>query len=360
MADRSGVVVVGSANLDVVLGVEDVPQPGETVLARSRAEHVGGKGLNQAVAAARCGAVTTFVGAVGDDAAGRRLRDALTAAGVAVRLRALERPTGTAFVTVAGSGENVIVVDPGANAGLVDLAPAELAAVRGAGHLLCQLEVPTATVAAAASEASAAGVVVVLNPSPVQPLPAGLLADVDVLLVNEHEAAALAGDGAGAAAGDGAGGAGTDGDGADGDGADGDGAAGAGGDDADVVARARALARRLLEVVPRVVVTLGAAGALVVVRGGADGGVHVPGLPVPVVDTTGAGDVVAGALAAALEEARAGVEGRGAPDEERLVAAARRATAAAALSVQRPGASASAPRREEVEALLAGRSTPRP
>ncbi|WP_298802437.1 PfkB family carbohydrate kinase [uncultured Pseudokineococcus sp.] len=352
MADRSGVVVVGSANLDVVLGVDDVPQPGETVLARSRAEHVGGKGLNQAVAAARCGAATTFVGAVGDDAAGRRLRDALTAAGVAVRLRALERPTGTAFVTVAGSGENVIVVDPGANAGLVDLAPAELAAVRGAGHLLCQLEVPTATVAAAASEASAAGVVVVLNPSPVQPLPAGLLADVDVLLVNEHEAAALAGDGAG--------GAGADGAGADGDGADGDGAAGAGGDDADVVARARALARRLLEVVPRVVVTLGAAGALVVVRGGADGGVHVPGLPVPVVDTTGAGDVVAGALAAALEEARAGVEGRGAPDEERLVAAARRATAAAALSVQRPGASASAPRREEVEALLAGWSTPRP
>ncbi|MEJ5867239.1 PfkB family carbohydrate kinase [Pseudokineococcus sp. 5B2Z-1] len=345
MADRSGVVVVGSANLDVVLGVDDVPRPGETVLARSRAEHVGGKGLNQAVAAARCGAATTFVGAVGDDAAGRRLRDALTAAGVAVRLRALERPTGTAFVTVAGGGENVIVVDPGANAGLVDLVPAELAAVRGAGHLLCQLEVPTATVAAAASEASAAGVVVVLNPSPVQPLPAGLLADVDVLLVNEHEAAAVAGDGAGAA---------------DGDRTDDGGAGGAGGDDADVVARARALARRLIEVVPRVVVTLGAAGALVVVRGGAEGGVHVPGVPVPVVDTTGAGDVVAGALAAALEEARTGADGGGAPDEERLVAAARRATAAAALSVQRPGASASAPRREEVEALLAGRPTPRP
>ncbi|WP_322790199.1 PfkB family carbohydrate kinase, partial [Pseudokineococcus marinus] len=320
MAERSGVVVVGSANLDVVLGVDGVPRPGETVLARSRAEHVGGKGLNQAVAAARCGAATTFVGAVGDDAAGRRLRDALTAAGVAVRLRALERPTGTAFVTVAGSGENVIVVDPGANAGLVDLAPVELAAVRGAGHLLCQLEVPTASVAAAASEASAAGVVVVLNPSPVQPLPAGLLADVDVLLVNEHEAAALAGDGAAGADGDEADGDGTDGDGSDGDGSDGDGTDGdgarAGGDDADVVARARALARRLLEVVPRVVVTLGAAGALVAVRGGAEGGVHVPGLRVPVVDTTGAGDVVAGALAAALEEARTGAEGGGAPDEE--------------------------------------------
>lgn len=341
MADRSGVVVVGSANLDVVLGVDDVPRPGETVLARSRAEHVGGKGLNQAVAAARCGAATTFVGAVGDDGAGRRLRDALVTAGVEVRLRALERPTGTAFVTVAGSGENAIVVDPGANAGLVDLAPPELAAVRGAGHLLCQLEVPLATVAAAASAASAAGVVVVLNPSPVRPLPAGLLADVDVLLVNEHEAGALAADGA--------------------DGGDGGGAAAAGGEDGDAVGRARALARRLLGVVPRVVVTLGAAGALVAVRGGADDGVHVPGHRVPVADTTGAGDAFAGALAAALEEARVGAHGTGgAPDEGRLVAAARLATAAAALSVQRTGASGSAPRREEVEALLRERSTRHP
>ncbi|WP_299036403.1 ribokinase [uncultured Pseudokineococcus sp.] len=326
MGERSGVVVVGSANLDVVLAVEEIPRPGETVLARSRAEHVGGKGLNQAVAAARCGAATTFVGAVGDDGAGRRLREALAGAGVEVRTRLLERPTGTALITVAASGENAIVVDPGANAGLTDLGPAELDVVRGAGHLLCQLEVPPATVAAAAAAAVSSGVVVVLNPSPVQPLPAGLLGDVDVLLVNEHEAAALSGPRAG------------------------DGVEHAG----SAVERARTLVRRLLPDVPAVVVTLGAGGALVAVRDGAPDGVHVPGLPVEAVDTTGAGDAFGGALVAALEEARAhdGRAGGGAPGEAVLVAAARTATAAAALSVQRHGAATSAPHRADVEALL--------
>jgi len=323
MVQRSGVVVVGSANLDVVLGVEEVPRAGETVLARSRAEHVGGKGLNQAVAAARCGAATTFVGALGDDGAGRLLREALADAGVDVRARLLEAPTGTAFITVSAAGENAIVVDAGANAGLTDLAPAELAVVRGAGHLLCQLEVPLPTVAAAAEEASAAGGVVVLNPSPVQPLPASLLGRVHVLLVNEHEAAALAGGGVDEGAGE-------------------------------VVERARPLVRRLLADVPAVVVTLGARGALVAVRGGWPDGVHVPGLPVEAVDTTGAGDAFSGALVAALEDARARGAGRagGAPDEADLVAASRVATAAAALSVQRHGAAASAPHRADVEALL--------
>ena len=322
-----GVVVVGSANLDVVLGVEEVPRAGETVLARSRAEHVGGKGLNQAVAAARCGAATTFVGAVGDDGAGQRLREVLAEAGVDVRARLLDGPTGTAFITVSATGENAIVVDAGANAGLTDLTPAELATVRGAGHLLCQLEVPLPTVAAAAEVATAAEGVVVLNPSPVQPLPAPLLGRVHVLLVNEHEAAALAGGGAGG---------------------------GPGGDADGAVGRARSLARRLLEDVPAVVVTLGPRGALVAVRDGSPDGVHVPGLEVEAVDTTGAGDAFSGALVAALEDARAqGTRRSGsAPDEAGLVAAARVATAAAALSVQRHGAAASSPHRADVEALL--------
>ncbi|MEJ5943924.1 ribokinase [Pseudokineococcus basanitobsidens] len=335
MAQRSGVVVVGSANVDVVLGVDDVPRPGETVLARSRTEHVGGKGLNQAVAAARAGAATTFVGAVGDDAGGRRLRQVLAEEAVDVRCRVVGEPSGTAFVTVAAGGENAIVVDAGANAGLVDLTDDELDAVRGAGHLLCQLEVPLPTVVAAARAASSAGGVVVLNPSPVQALPPDLLVAVDVLVVNEHEAAELAG------------------------------GSGRSGADGSVVERARPLARRLLEDVPAVVVTLGARGALVAVRGGGPDGVHVPGLEVEAVDTTGAGDVFSGALVAGLEVARtrraAGeapgmtpgkTPGEDVSDEDVLRGAARFATAAAAWSVRSHGAASSAPRRGDVEALL--------
>ncbi|MCW2665674.1 MAG: PfkB domain protein, partial [Frankiales bacterium] len=187
-AERPGghdVVVVGSANLDVVLQVTAIPAPGETVLARGRAQGPGGKGANQAAAAALAGARTALVTALGADAAAQVLLDGLTRAGVDLTaVRTVEAPTGTAFITVDAHGENAIVVDLGANARLTDLTPAERNAVRGARVLLCQLEVPLATVADAL--AAAAGLAV-LNAAPAQPLPPEVLRAVDVLVVNEHE-----------------------------------------------------------------------------------------------------------------------------------------------------------------------------
>lgn len=292
------VVVLGSANLDVVLDVRDLPGPGETVLARGRTTGPGGKGLNQAVAAALAGARTAFVGALGDDAAGALLRRGLDAAGVRQVLRTSERPTGTAYVVVDERGENAIVVEPGANADLVELDDGQRSLLAGARVLLCQLEVPPATVEAAARTA---GGLRVLNAAPAQLLPAALTDVVDVLVVNQHEALAVLG---GAAT---------------------------------TVQQAVAL---LLERVPEVVVTLGPDGALVGRRGA--GATHVPAVPArSVVDTTGAGDVFCGAYAASRA---AGADS---------TAAVGLGCAAASLSVERPGAAASAPTLAEAERRLA-------
>jgi ribokinase len=290
------VVVLGSANLDVVLRVPHIPAPGETVLVSGRGTGQGGKGANQAVAAARCGARTAFLGAFGDDAAGRTLRADIRAAGVDLTgARTSVEPTGTAYVVVATSGENAIVVDPGANADLLGLTDEEQALIAGARVLLCQLEVPMATVTEAVTAARAAGVGTVLNAAPAADLPAALLEQVDVLVVNEKEALAVSGT-------------------------------------ATVDDAVRALRERVAEVV----VTLGAAGARV-------GDTVVPGLPArQVVDTTGAGDTFCGALAAALAEGA------------RTATAARFGCAAASLSVELPGAGRAAPSRAQVEARLAG------
>jgi ribokinase len=291
------VVVVGSANLDVVLAVPAIPAPGETVLARDRGAGPGGKGANQAAAAARAGARTALVAALGDDEGGRLLRSALAAAGVDLdHVRTAAGPTGTAFVSVDPHGENAIVVDPGANALLVDLTDAERGLVATARVVVCQLEVPVSTVRQALSAATG---LAVLNAAPAAPLPEELLATVDVLVVNEHEALAVAG--------------------------------------GDSVGPA---VRRLLEQVPEVVVTLGAAGALLARRGADD--LRVPGVPArEVVDTTGAGDVFCGSLAAAR------AAGDGPEDAVAL------ACAAASLSVERPGAGGSAPSLAEARARLA-------
>ena len=279
MAGRTDVLVLGSANLDVVLRVAALPRPGETVLALGRETGPGGKGANQAVAAARSGARTAFLGAVGDDAGGAVVRASLSAAGVDLSaLRVAPSATGSAYVMVDERGENAIVVEPGANAGLVDLDEAELTVIAGGTVLLCQLEVPLATVTAAVRHARSAGVRTVLNAAPACALPDELLAALDVLVVNEQEAAVVA---------------------------QGD----------------PALELR----VPEVVVTLGAEGALVRVRGQALA--RVPGVPArTVVDTTGAGDVFCGALVAA--------QARGVP----LLEAVAHGCAAASLSVERPGA----------------------
>lgn len=277
------VVIVGSGNVDLVSQVERIPEPGETVLSTGFATHAGGKGNNQATAAARAGAPTTFVGAFGDDDNGARLRASLRDSGVRPLVRVSAEPTGTAMITVAPNGENAIVVNAGANATLTDLTPEERSAIAGADLVLMQLEIPMDTVLAAATIASGR---VVLNAAPAQPLPAELLAKVDLLIVNEHEATLLGG------------------------------------------------ADHLLTLVPALVVTLGVKGALVRTR---DTTTEVPGITVDVVDTTGAGDTFCGALVAALDERRP------------LDDAVRFASVAAALSVRRAGAVPAIPTREEID-----------
>jgi ribokinase len=303
------VIVVGSANLDLVYRVERIPAPGETLLARSRAEHPGGKGNNQAIAAARSGATTAFVGALGDDEAGALLRAGLEDAGVTCLLRRSAGPSGTALIVVSDDAENTIVVDGGANRELVDLTDAERDAISSASFLLLQLETPIETVIDAAGTAHRSGTVVVLNASPIRDLPDELISGVDVLLVNEHEAKLIAA-----------------------------------ADEAGSTDAAR-LSTRLLEQVPAAVITLGSRGAFVASR---DGGEElVPGIGVDAVDTTGAGDTFSGAFVAALAERGEGIA------SVALREAARFAGAAAALSVQREGAVSSIPTREAIDAFRA-------
>jgi ribokinase len=293
------VAVVGSCNLDLVIRVAELPGPGETVVGGDLFTNPGGKGANQAVAAARLGRRVAMVGRVGDDQAGRDLLAALQAdrVGTAQVLALAGVPSGTAFITVSADGENQIVVSPGANARLAaaDVAAAEPALAAAAVTLL-QLEVPLEAVAAAA--ATAAGTVV-LNPAPVRPLPDELLGRVDVLVPNRVELAQLAG--------------------------------GPVPESVEAAARlAEGLAARA------VVVTLGADGALVVEDGQAS---HVPAVPVRAVDTTAAGDAFCGGLADALAGGAS------------LQDAARHAARVAAAACTREGAQASLPTPADLESL---------
>lgn len=291
------VAVVGSANVDLVVDVDRHPGPGETVLGGDLRRSPGGKGANQAVAAARAGgAVTAFVGALGRDDAAELLLESLRGAGVATEaVGRVDGPSGTALITVTPDGENSIVVAAGANARLA-LTPAAAAAVAGADVVLAQLEVPLEVVLAAAA-ARRPGCLLVLNAAPSRPLPDEVWAAVDVLVVNEHEAIDLSP---------------------------------GGGVDAAV--------ERLLERVPTVVVTMGALGALVASRGAPV--VRVPSIDVDPVDSTGAGDTFCGVLAARLAD---GVE---------VVAAVRAAVVAGALAVTRRGAQSGVPTAAEVLAAL--------
>ncbi|WP_280338678.1 ribokinase [Nocardia neocaledoniensis] len=241
------VVVLGSVNMDLVTTTDRRPEPGETVLGSGFATVPGGKGANQAIAAARSGATVRFLGAVGDDAFGATLRSTLTESGVDTGLlRTVDGPSGVATIVVDATGENNIIVVAGANGRVTDLTGDELAAIATADILLCQLEIPLDTVSAAARHARASGTVVALNPSPVQPLPAELWADVDLAIVNSLEAERYAAE---------------------------------------------------LRDVPQVVRTLGGAGAVYHAPDGTE--LAVPGRRVDVVDTTGAGDAFTGALVAA-------------------------------------------------------------
>jgi ribokinase len=306
---RSGrVVVVGSLNLDSVHRVARLPGAGETILAHGHEARPGGKGANQAYAAARAGAAVVMVGACGDDDAGATSRASLRAAGVDTSeiVRASGHPTGSAIVVVADDGENLIVVDQGANrvldAGTTAAALARLD-LDAADVVLVSFEIPETAVLAAVAAATDRGSAVVVNPAPVRPLDPRVLRPDVVLTPNASEARVLAGA-------------------------------------ADVAEAARRLA--------------GLTGGAVVVTCGADGSLlqsgkgllRVPALAVTAADTTGAGDVFSGVLAAGLSEAMP------------LVEAAVRATAAASLSVRVAGARGGVPDRDAIDEALQGRREP--
>lgn len=184
------VVVVGSCNLDLVSTTSHLPSPGETLRAVTYAEHAGGKGLNQAVACARMGARTAFIGCVGNDSAGTMLRELLNSEGIDTsQLITVDAPTGRAFITVDASGENTIVIVAGANAHLGDTA----ITVPRTKVILAQLEVPRPVVIDALTQARLQNSITVLNPAPATPLSHELLSLCDIAVPNETESAALGG-----------------------------------------------------------------------------------------------------------------------------------------------------------------------
>lgn len=242
------IVVLGSANMDLVTTTDRLPTPGETVLGNTFTVTPGGKGLNQAIAAARAGGEVEFLGAVGDDTFALELREILVLNDVGTELlREVEGPSGVAIITVDSKGENSIIVVGDANSTITTLTDDELEAVSAADILICQLELPIATATAAAKHARAHGTLVLLNPSPVQQVPPELIANVDILVLNKLEAEQLGG--------------------------------------------------AVLAEVAHVVTTLGEAGATYRGPDGAESSATPP--HVDVVDTTGAGDAFTGTLAVA-------------------------------------------------------------
>ena len=297
------IVVVGSSNTDLIVRADRLPLPGETVLGGDLATAAGGKGANQAVAAARLGAQVTLVARVGQDMFGQQALAAFEREGLDLRYLTTgdDAPSGVALIMVGPGGQNIIAVAPGANR---NLSPADVAAARpaiaGARVMVLQLEIPIHTVMAAVLAAREAGLIVMLNPAPAEALPSALYEAVDVLTPNEHEAAQLTGL-----------------------------------SPEQPEAAAAALLARGVGVV---IVTLGEAGVLLARRGQSPR--RVPGFRVQAVDSTAAGDAFNGGLAAALA--------RG----DDLDLAVRYAQAVAAISVTRPGAQPSLPSAEEVEQFL--------
>lgn len=294
------VVVVGSANVDHFIDVPHLPAEGVTIHGSAYRTGAGGKGLNQAVAAARQGAAVVMVGAVGDDHAGRGLLDLLDREGIDRTHVVVDtgRPTGVALITVAAGGANTIVVAAGANMGVATAPPPVMA---HAAVVLTQLEVPTETVIAALAAARTEGAIGILNPAPAPPagaLPEELIGLADILVPNESEAAALTGL-------------------------------------ADPAEAAAALVRAGW---PVVIVTVGAAGALLADRHGLTA---FSSLVVDAIDTTAAGDAFCGTLAAALASGSA------------VTDALQRALAAGALATTAPGAVDSLPNASAVTAALA-------
>ncbi|HPW14615.1 MAG TPA: ribokinase, partial [Nitrospira sp.] len=293
------ILVVGSSNIDLVASVDRLPSRGETVLGYRFAQSFGGKGANQAVAAARAGAEVAFLSKLGADANGRLIEQHLAAQGLSrpILLRDAEFPTGVAMILVDHSGENQIAVVPGSNGRLT---PADLRQHReliaGARVLLLQMEIPRETVFEALRLGRECGLTTILNPAPAAPLPSDLLRLIDILTPNESEAQALTGS-------------------------------------ADPAEAARILTDRG---VGTVVVTCGANGAFLTTGNDVT---HIPGFLVVTIDSTGAGDAFNGALACAVAE--------GVP----LKSAIERANAAGALATTGRGAQESMPTKDDIEQL---------
>lgn len=295
------IVVVGSLNMDLVVRVAHHPVPGETLLGSDYESHHGGKGANQAVAAARMGGKVRMVGRVGQDGFGEQLRQGLEHEGINLHATLpVHAPTGVAFIAVSDKGQNTIIVSPGANARLrpENLSPAEF---EGAKVVVLQLEISPDVVVRAAQLGREAGATVVLNAAPAGSLSARELALMDVLVVNETEAEALTGQ------------------------------------KPDSPETALEVARTLQQTTPTVVVTLGSQGA---VWAGTEGNGYQSAFAVAAVDTTGAGDAFIGALAVALAE------------NQTLAEAVRLGAAAGALATTRAGAQPSLPRRDDLTKLL--------
>ena len=308
-AAQARVAVVGSLNMDLVARVPQLPVPGQTLAGSGFAQVPGGKGGNQAVAAARLGAAVAMIGRVGSDANGASLRAGLEEEGIDCHAIATSdgTPTGVALILVDDAGRNEIVIIAGCNG---EVSPSDIAAhepvLRDADVVVCQLETPAATVEAALAAARRLGKTVILNPAPaVGPLPAHWLPWVDYLIPNEVEAAALTGLPVGSP------------------------------DEAAAAAQAlRGQGAR------NVLITLGAAGVLAALDTGTGHTRHYPAPQVKAIDTTAAGDTFIGALAAQLAH--------GIPFESAM----RFAQQAAAISVTRAGAQPSIPTHSEVTSAL--------
>ncbi len=306
MPNAPRIVVVGSTNTDLVATVPHLPFPGETVLGGALQTVAGGKGANQAVAAARLGGQVTFIARIGDDAFGTVSLEGFRRDGIDTRFVSVTPgiPSGVALISVnETTGENTIVVAPGANAYLSpEDVDAAAEAFDGADAIVLSLEVPLETITRAAAMGKERRIPVLLNPAPARTLSPELLANIDLLTPNETEAAFFAGET---------------------------------GEKEDV----EALAAQLMTLgIGAAVVTVGSAGALLATPDGIE---HIPGIPVQAVDTVAAGDTFTGALAVEI------AAGRSYRDAVRF------ANAAAALKVTRRGAQPGIPTRGEVEGFRA-------
>ena len=305
----SKIVVVGSSNTDMIIKMEKIPVPGETVLGGEFSIAAGGKGANQAVAAARSGGNVTFVACVGQDIFGQQAVDGFLADKINVDyiFKDEKAASGVALIFVDNKGENSIAVASGAN---YKLTPEHISrakdAITSSQILVMQLETPVDTVSAAAKLAKANGVKVILNPAPAQPLDDALFKNISILTPNESETELLTGIKV---------------------------------DDDDSAAKAAHIL--LSKGLDAILITLGSRGVFLATAGVSK---IIPGFKVKAVDTTAAGDVFNGALAVALSENKS------------LEDAVRFANAAGALAVTKMGAQPSAPNRQEIENLLKSQS----